>query len=110
MQSKRVNEVDIAKGIGILLVVLGHAVPDANTGIKNPIVFYVFTWIYSFHMALFMSVAGFVFYRKYRQYKTVPVSAICNKFQRLMVPYLFYSILFLFGARSLCFQYLVENL
>lgn len=51
MQSKRVNEVDIAKGIGILLVVLGHAVPDANIGIKNPIVFYLlgyipFTWPY----------------------------------------------------------------
>ena len=31
----RYNEIDIAKGIGILLVVIGHAVPDANTGIKN---------------------------------------------------------------------------
>lgn len=28
----RSREIDIAKGIGILLVVLGHAVPDANTG------------------------------------------------------------------------------
>lgn len=31
----RSREIDIAKGIGILLVVLGHAVPDANTGIQN---------------------------------------------------------------------------
>lgn len=27
--------IDIAKGIGIILVVVGHAVPDANTGIQN---------------------------------------------------------------------------
>ena len=31
----RSREIDIAKGIGILLVVLGHAVPDANTGIQK---------------------------------------------------------------------------
>lgn len=31
----RYTEIDIAKGIGILLVVIGHAVPDANTGIMN---------------------------------------------------------------------------
>lgn len=33
--AERYNEIDIAKGIGILLVVIGHAVPDANIGIKN---------------------------------------------------------------------------
>jgi fucose 4-O-acetylase-like acetyltransferase len=32
---KRVDEIDIAKGIGIILVVLGHSIPDANTGIQN---------------------------------------------------------------------------
>lgn len=58
----RSPEIDIAKGIGILLVVLGHAVPDANTGIQNMFWAVVFNWIYSFHMALFMAMAGvFVF-------------------------------------------------
>ena len=50
----RSPEIDIAKGIGILLVVLGHAVPDANTGIQNMFWAAAFNWIYSFHMALFM--------------------------------------------------------
>ena len=42
----RSPEIDIAKGIGILLVVLGHAVPDANTGIQNMFWAVVFNWIY----------------------------------------------------------------
>ena len=43
----RSPEIDIAKGIGILLVVLGHAVPDANTGIQNMFWAVVFNWIFT---------------------------------------------------------------
>jgi len=60
----RSREIDIAKGIGILLVVIGHAVPDANTGIQNMFWAAAFNWIYSFHMALFMAMAGVLFFRK----------------------------------------------
>ena len=60
----RSREIDIAKGIGILLVVLGHAVPDANIGIQNKFWATAFNWIYSFHMALFMAMAGVLFFRK----------------------------------------------
>ena len=35
VNKRRYPVIDIAKGIGIILVVVGHAVPDANTGIKN---------------------------------------------------------------------------
>ena len=62
----RSPEIDIAKGIGILLVVLGHAVPDANTGIQNMLWAAVFNWIYSFHMALFMAMSGVLCFRKAR--------------------------------------------
>ena len=34
MKNRNIN-IDIIKGIGIILVVVGHAVPDANTGIQN---------------------------------------------------------------------------
>lgn len=44
----RSPEIDIAKGIGILLVVLGHAVPDANTGIQNMFWAVVFNWFILF--------------------------------------------------------------
>lgn len=35
VNKKHYPVIDIAKGIGIILVVVGHAVPDANTGIQN---------------------------------------------------------------------------
>lgn len=36
--SERLAYIDIAKGIGIILVVIGHCIPDASslTGISNP--------------------------------------------------------------------------
>ena len=39
----RRKDIDILKGIGIILVVLGHVKPEM----------YVEKWIYSFHMFLF---------------------------------------------------------
>lgn len=35
VNKRRYPAIDIAKGIGIILVVVGHAVPDANTGIQD---------------------------------------------------------------------------
>lgn len=46
----RIAWVDIAKGLGIFLVVLGH------TYRKNP----VQNWIYSFHMPLFFILSGWL--------------------------------------------------
>ena len=44
MTDKRISYIDMAKGIGIILVVLGHSIfPSEN----------LTTWIYSFHMPLF---------------------------------------------------------
>lgn len=45
----RLDFIDICKGLGILLVILGHIYePNSRVGI----------WIYSFHMPLFLIVSG----------------------------------------------------
>lgn len=49
----RRKDIDILKGIGIILVVLGHVKPEM----------YVEKWIYSFHMFLFFFLCGLVFNR-----------------------------------------------
>lgn len=49
-KSNRIEWIDTAKGIGILLVIFAHI----NTGI-------VAKWIYSFHMPLFFFLSGYVF-------------------------------------------------
>ncbi len=54
MSPKRLEYIDIARGIGILLVVLGHS--DARA--ISPL---LFQWVYSFHMPLFFFLSGMFF-------------------------------------------------
>ena len=49
LTKRRLNYLDYAKGIGILLVVLGHIY---NNSVK--------LWIYSFHMPLFFIISGYL--------------------------------------------------
>ena len=90
------DELDIIKGIGIILVLIGHSIPDANTGIANKYWGGIFYWIYSFHMPLFIMASGFLFYNK----------SICDIFKlkfieikkraiRLLIPYTFLSLFIL---------------
>jgi len=60
MQSKkRLSEIDVAKGIGIIIVLIGHL--QTNYLIKN--------LIYSFHIPFFFFLAGTVFYRSGKEFK-----------------------------------------
>lgn len=77
-QSERYKWVDIARGIGILLVVYAHAYPP--TGIK--------ILIYSFHIPLFFVLSGYCF--KYADNIDF-VTFIKKKFYSLIIPYIFLS-------------------
>ncbi|MDL2244351.1 acyltransferase [Parabacteroides sp. OttesenSCG-928-J18] len=84
---ERLNYIDIARGICIILVVMGHFTPTDTPG------WYVrfIDIIYCFHMPLFMFISGFVYqtYQKPISYKKF----IAKKFNRLMVPYFLVSVL-----------------
>jgi len=74
--SKRIEYVDIAKGIGILLVVMGHN----DFGLVSP---FFYKLIYSFHMPLFFFVSGMFFKAD------VPFfSMIRRRFDSLLKPYI----------------------
>lgn len=75
----RNHAIDIAKAVGIFLVVLGHH-PDNLTN-----------WIYSFHMPLFFLLSG-IFHKKYDCYK----SFIKKKVKTLLIPYFIFSIILIF--------------
>ena len=53
-QSRRLSWVDVLKGIGIILVVVGHVY--LNRTVRD--------WLYSFHMPLFFLAAGWVYKEK----------------------------------------------
>ena len=81
---KRVQYIDIAKGIGILLVVLGHN--DMNY--YHPI---LHRFIYAFHMPLFFFLSG-IFFNPERPFKTL----IKKRFEGLIKPLIF-TILLIYG-------------
>lgn len=63
---------DIAKGIGIILVIIGHTVGGL-----------VHKFIFSFHMPLFFLIGGYFFHERDQR------QLISKNFRRLLVPYIF---------------------
>ena len=59
---KRIAQIDIVKGIGILLVVLGHAIDGTVTklSLKSGCLTELHDWIYLFHMPLFFTLNGYL--------------------------------------------------
>lgn len=80
--SKRIKYIDLAKGVCILLVILGHQI-----GWENPLRYV----IYSFHMAMFFSLSSMVDYMK-GTYRQKSKDFFVNKSKQLLAPY------FLWGA------------
>ncbi len=81
MEKKRDTTFDIAKGIAILLVVIGHFIPANAPGWYEGFI----RFFYHFHMPVFFVIAGYFYARSTKQltYKEL----IKAKFERLMVPY-----------------------
>ncbi len=81
---RRVEEFDVAKGIGILLVVIGHNIPQGS----------LHEFIYSFHMALFLVVSGLVIkHESLMNLKTV--RQIAFKDRKMLAYFLFYSLIYI---------------
>lgn len=80
MIKKRVVFLDVAKAIGIFLVVLGHANPPSG----------VVKLIYAFHMPLFFFISGYLF-----SFDKNPAAGgfIKKKATQLLVPYVFLNII-----------------
>lgn len=97
-QKKYYQEISIARGIGMICVILGHAFPDGETGISNSVANFLFQFVYSFHMPLFFIMAGFVFCNKYLACHGLENKKreVTKKAKRLLIPYFFYSLIVAF--------------
>ena len=73
---RRIEYLDVAKGIGILLMIAGHI--------------YANTWfqivVYSFHMPLFLLISGILLNETGVIQKPLP-KVVFLKFKRLIIPY-----------------------
>lgn len=74
----RIKFLDVSKGLLIILMVIGHS--------ESPVTSY----IYLFHMSAFVFISGYTFNQKY-PLKT----ALKKRFQRLYIPFIKYSLVFL---------------
>ena len=86
MNTKRLDYLDMVKGIGIFFVVLGHI-----EYISNPLR----VWISSFHMPLFFVVSGLLLAIKdepERDFST----CLNKKFKAIIIPYLWFSLMYFF--------------
>ncbi len=90
------EEINIARGIGVLLVMLGHAFPDTAIGIKNAWAKGLFDIIYSFHIPLFIFMSGFVADKVLKIFKLRETQIyIISRAKRLLIPYFFLTICYL---------------
>lgn len=81
-RTERVEWIDAAKGLGIVLIVLGHI-----TSVETPSWFYIY--LYAFHVPLFFFVSGLTF-----KPAAKPLGRFfSDKVRTLLVPYLCYALL-----------------
>ena len=92
MAKARNDSLDIAKGIGIILVVFGHTLSPVMKG--HSILEWIYSVIYTFHMPLFFFISGYFASKLI----TKPVSKpelIKQRTIRLMIPYFVWALIYL---------------
>lgn len=92
INSKRIIWPDIAKGIGILMVVLYHTfIPALRNDFSYSFIYSLFATI---QMPLFFFVSGWLFQLKQKKYEQNKLQSIKTKFIHLMIPYFSFSIIY----------------
>lgn len=83
MQKNRMRYLDIYKGIGIVLVLLGHI---------GTTPYYLGLWLNAFHMPLFFVAAGLLIGEN-KLYDRDSMSIVSGRLRSVMIPYLWFSLI-----------------
>ncbi len=86
---KRIDFIDVAKGIAIILVVIGHLPRDIMRE-NNILINFIYQWIYIFHMPLFFFLSGYLTKKYINKNKS---KYITNKVKKMLIPWIFYNII-----------------
>lgn len=91
MNKQRIAYIDDAKGILMILVILGHCIQQSDL-IFSPAWYDLRGLIYSFHMPAFFMISGMIINNeKYKS--TGPVAFIADKAYKILIPYLFFELI-----------------
>lgn len=109
----RIIELDILKGLAILLVVIGHiADPNLeNIIVGNELYFTIKKFIYSFHMPFFMFISGMIFIYTYQQISTIKeyFKFFISKVERLLLPFFIMGGIIIVGKYIASFIFHINN-
>ena len=89
---KRLSYFDIAKGVGMILVLIGHLQGEILG--FSPYILYLCIWIFSFHMPLFFIISGMLIRYKNDTQKDFK-ELVRRRFQGIMVPYYWFSLIYI---------------
>ena len=92
-KKKRITYLDIAKGMGMVLVLLGHLQNDTIFS-YSPHILTLCSWIFSFHMPLFFILSGMLLCIKKENEKDL-TGFIKQRFKSIMVPYFWFSLIYI---------------
>lgn len=87
---QRFATVDVAKGLGITLVVIGHTIRGLDPATLPDVVLTIDSWIYAFHMPLFFLLSGLFIERSVSGGFS---SMLGKKSATIVYPYLLWSVL-----------------
>ncbi len=81
MGLRKIQYLDVARGIGIISIVVGHT----HSPLRD--------FVYLYHLPLFFFISGYLFKESYFMQ---PLELIRKRFTRLYLPYVTYGVIFLF--------------
>jgi fucose 4-O-acetylase-like acetyltransferase len=110
MSTKRLEELDVAKGLAIFLVVLGHLVTGSRP-IGNEWYVTLQVLVYEFHMPFFMFLSGAVFQLTFRPQETgrTAVEFIASRAARLLPAFILFSLIIWAGKHVAARFLTVDN-
>lgn len=92
-ETKRLDYLDMAKGLGMLFVLIGH-LQGERIFTLSPYIQPLCVWIFSFHMPLFFIISGILIFEKSGE--DLPLSVhISKRFRSIMIPYYWFSFFYI---------------
>lgn len=114
--SKRLDYLDMAKGIGMLLVLIGHLQGDTIFSL-SPYFHPLCVFIFSFHMPLFFIISGILMAIREDKNDSISLKTHASKrFKGIMIPYYWFSlfyfmvVIYAFIKGSIAYQTVLINL
>lgn len=96
MEKEHLDYIDIAKGIAIIAVVIGHSFPENLYAgadlVAKQFVRLIYDFCYTWHMPAFFFISGYLFFNTWKFHE---VKKLFLKAKRLLLPYFTFSIMYI---------------